>query len=140
MGSTTSAAAALDMGWVSRIVSSTNPGQMAVLPKGLSQSVMSPARNEEAPVFSIARPKALMPPMRMSSRQSIEPVRLFYGHGLGKHRQHGRREEAHRQRRQFQRTDQYGQHEKDHREHAPLEAEHHRRELAQDGQVVHLRM
>ena len=70
-GSTTSAAAAFDMGWVRMTVSTQNDAKTAKTPSGCIRVVMASATIMAAPELFIASPKASMPPMRMRRRQSM---------------------------------------------------------------------
>ena len=68
-GSTTSAAAAFDIVCVSNIVSRMNPASTV---RGFSEMLwMPPASHLSVSDSRIAAPNAVMPPMTMSTRQSI---------------------------------------------------------------------
>ncbi len=70
-GSQTSAAAAFDIGWVRRIVSTKKPARIACTPSGASAATTGSARMAAAPLFCMAVPNAAIPPINFRARQSI---------------------------------------------------------------------
>src|ERR1041385_7442739 len=71
-GRMTKAAAAFDMGCVRKITSTQKAERTAITAMSQNISVILSARKAAVPDFSMANPKALMPPISMMSRQRSE--------------------------------------------------------------------
>src|SRR5690606_35871672 len=71
-GKTTRAAAALDMGWVKMTVSTIKLAITQSGPADANKFAINSARKTSAPEFSMATPKAVIPPISTSKRQSME--------------------------------------------------------------------